>query len=135
MLPDVPLVEVDHLAQLGHCRVAPVPNQLKHLLATRAEVVRPARRRIGWPFVRRSEGLKVSPLDVPPTAPHPRPQRLAAEDPAKAEVVKLRFFAGMRIPEAAEVLGVSKATATRWWTYARAWLYAAVQKDDDEHRP
>jgi len=46
----------------------------------------------------------------------------AAEDPVKAELVKLRFFAGLSAQEAADALGVSRATADRYWTYARAWL-------------
>ncbi len=56
--------------------------------------------------------------------------RLAALDPLKAELVKLRFFAGMTIPEAADVLRVSHATAERYWTYARVWLYCELGGDD-----
>lgn len=48
--------------------------------------------------------------------------RLAAEDPKKAELVRLRYFTGMQIKEAALVLGISVPTATRYWTYSRAWL-------------
>jgi RNA polymerase sigma factor (TIGR02999 family) len=48
---------------------------------------------------------------------------LAARDPVKADLVKLRYFAGMTIEEAAEALGVSAATAKRYWAYSRAWLY------------
>jgi RNA polymerase sigma factor (TIGR02999 family) len=48
---------------------------------------------------------------------------LQAEDPAKAELVKLRFFTGLSIEEAAGVLGVSRATADRYWSYSRAWLH------------
>ena len=44
--------------------------------------------------------------------------RLAEESPARAELVKLRFFAGLTVPEAAEVLGISVATAERYWTFA-----------------
>jgi RNA polymerase sigma factor (TIGR02999 family) len=50
--------------------------------------------------------------------------RLAVESPVRAELVKLRFFAGMTVAEAAHVLGISVATAERYWTYARARLYA-----------
>ncbi len=50
-------------------------------------------------------------------------QRFAEEDPSKAALVKLRYFAGLRLSEAAEVLGISDATAKRYWAYARAWLY------------
>jgi RNA polymerase sigma factor (TIGR02999 family) len=53
--------------------------------------------------------------------------KLAALDKEKAELVKLRFFVGMTIEEAAAVLGISEATAKRWWIYARAWLYAEVR--------
>ncbi len=49
--------------------------------------------------------------------------RLAEESPARAELVKLRYFAGMTVPEAAEVLGISVATAERYWTYARTRLF------------
>jgi RNA polymerase sigma factor (TIGR02999 family) len=52
--------------------------------------------------------------------------RLEAESPAKATLVKLRFFAGMTIPEAAKALGISLATAERYWTYARCWLHAEL---------
>ena len=49
--------------------------------------------------------------------------KFAAEDPAKAELVKLRYFIGLSIPEAAAALGMSESTAKRAWAYARAWLY------------
>ena len=55
--------------------------------------------------------------------------KLAAKDPLKAELVKLRYFAGMTIEEAAGVLGISAATAKRWWTYTRAWLYQEIAGD------
>jgi RNA polymerase sigma factor (TIGR02999 family) len=51
---------------------------------------------------------------------------LAAKDPVKAELVKLRYFAGLTADEAAAVLGLSPSTADRYWTYARAWLRRAV---------
>ena len=49
-------------------------------------------------------------------------EKFAALDPKKAELVKLRYFVGMTMPEAAEVLGISEPTAKRHWAYARAWL-------------
>jgi len=52
--------------------------------------------------------------------------RLAEESPARAQLVKLRFFAGLSVCEAAEALGISLATAERYWTYARTWLYAEL---------
>ncbi len=54
---------------------------------------------------------------------------LAERSPAKAEVVKLRYFAGMTIPEIASCLGISVATAERHWAFARAWLYSELNDD------
>jgi RNA polymerase sigma factor (TIGR02999 family) len=53
--------------------------------------------------------------------------RLAAEEPDKARLVQLRFFAGLSTPDAAAALGISVATAERWWTFARVWLYSELQ--------
>ena len=52
--------------------------------------------------------------------------KLAATEPAKADLVKLRFFAGLTMPQAADALGVSLATAERYWTFAKAWLYSEL---------
>jgi RNA polymerase sigma factor (TIGR02999 family) len=52
--------------------------------------------------------------------------RLAGIEPAKAELVKLRFFAGLTMPEAAAALNISLATAERHWTFAKSWLYAEL---------
>ena len=60
--------------------------------------------------------------------------RFAAVEPQQAELVKLRYFVGLKIEEAAEVLGISEATAKRWWAYARAWLYETIQKGDADIR-
>ena len=53
---------------------------------------------------------------------------LAAQDPRKAELVKLRYFIGLSVAEAAEALGISQPTAKRDWAYARAWLFRAIQR-------
>jgi RNA polymerase sigma factor (TIGR02999 family) len=55
--------------------------------------------------------------------------KLAAEDPVKAELVKLRYFAGLTLEQAADALHLSSATAKRSWAYARAWLYHAVAEE------
>jgi RNA polymerase sigma factor (TIGR02999 family) len=55
-------------------------------------------------------------------------ERFAALEPQQAELVKLRYFVGLKIEEAAEVLGISEATAKRWWAYARAWLFHEIGK-------
>ena len=57
--------------------------------------------------------------------------RLAAVEPQQAELVKLRYFVGLRIEQAAEVLGISEATAKRWWAYARAWLFNEISAPPD----
>jgi RNA polymerase sigma factor (TIGR02999 family) len=57
--------------------------------------------------------------------------RLAAEEPAKAQLVQLRFFAGLSTPEAAAALGISVATAERWWAYARTWLFSELQGGEE----
>jgi RNA polymerase sigma factor (TIGR02999 family) len=53
--------------------------------------------------------------------------RFAALEPQQAELVKLRYFVGLKTNEAADVLGISEATAKRWWAYARAWLFNEIQ--------
>ena len=58
--------------------------------------------------------------------------RFALEEPRKAELVVLRFFAGMTIPEAAKALGVSVPTAERWWAFARTWLYADLEGENSQ---
>ena len=57
--------------------------------------------------------------------------RLAAEEPIKAELVKLRYFAGLSLEEAALCLNLSPASAKRYWTVARAWLFAALSEPGD----
>jgi RNA polymerase sigma factor (TIGR02999 family) len=56
--------------------------------------------------------------------------RLEAHDPVKAQLVKLRYFAGLPIRDVAEVLGISTATADRYWAYARAWLQHAMTETE-----
>jgi RNA polymerase sigma factor (TIGR02999 family) len=73
--------------------------------------------------------------DVRPAAPEPSEEllaldealdRLATKDPLKAELVKLRHFAGLTIEQAAQALGISPTTANRYWAYARAWLHQEI---------
>ena len=54
-------------------------------------------------------------------------EKLAAHDPAKADLVKLRYFAGMNNAEVAALMGVSEPNVKRQWTYAKAWLLAAIE--------
>jgi RNA polymerase sigma factor (TIGR02999 family) len=61
--------------------------------------------------------------------------KLASADPQAAQLVQLRYFAGLSIPEAAQVLGVSPRSADRLWAYARVWLFREVGGDvpNDQH--
>ena len=59
-------------------------------------------------------------------AVHEALDKLETQDRIKADLVKLRYFVGMTIEEAAEVLGISEPTAKRYWRYARAWLYHEI---------
>jgi len=57
--------------------------------------------------------------------------RLAQKHPEKAELVKLRYFTGFTVAEAAQALGISTTTADRYWTYARAWLFRELAPDEE----
>jgi RNA polymerase sigma factor (TIGR02999 family) len=58
-------------------------------------------------------------------------ERFSVVDPLKAELVKLRYFGGLSEPDAAETLGISRATASRYWTFARAWLINAIDEKNE----
>ena len=53
-------------------------------------------------------------------------EKLRHLDETKAQLVKLRYFAGLTVEQAGEVLGISRATADRYWTFARTWLYNEI---------
>jgi RNA polymerase sigma factor (TIGR02999 family) len=57
-------------------------------------------------------------------------EKLAQKDSRKAELVKLRYFAGLTMEQTAEMLGISLATANRWWNYARAWLHQEITNSE-----
>jgi RNA polymerase sigma factor (TIGR02999 family) len=110
----------------------------RHFFAAAAEAMRrilveSARRRKSR---KRGGGLVRHDLDaVQPAAPDLGEEllaldealdRLAAADPLKAELVKLRHFAGLTVEEAARALGISSTTANRYWAYARAWLHQEI---------
>jgi RNA polymerase sigma factor (TIGR02999 family) len=89
---------------------------------------------------RRGGGQKRLPLEhVEIAAPEPSLDVLALDealarfeqvDRLKADLVKLRYFAGLTVEQAAEALGISATTADRYWSYARAWLHAELKKGD-----
>jgi RNA polymerase sigma factor (TIGR02999 family) len=79
--------------------------------------------------------------DVEIGAPEPAVDLLAVNDALKkferldkegADLVKLRYYAGLTLPQAADALGISPSTADRQWAYARAWLHAELREDDAE---
>ncbi len=61
---------------------------------------------------------------------HEALERFEQTDRVAAEIVKLRYYAGLTIPQAAETLGISSTTADRFWAYARAWLHTELKKGD-----
>jgi RNA polymerase sigma factor (TIGR02999 family) len=71
------------------------------------------------------------PLEV--LAVHELLEQLAQKSPRKAELVKLRYFLGCTLSEAAQVLGVAPATAEEDWTYARAWLRRQWLRDEEKN--
>jgi len=66
--------------------------------------------------------------DTDVLAVHEALEAFRAVDAQAAELVTLRYFGGMTLPEAAEILGISISTADRWWLYAKTWLYQQLQR-------
>ena len=60
--------------------------------------------------------------------------QFAMVEPKKAELVKLRYFGGMNLKDAGRILGISEPTAVRWWNYAKAWLFDAIDGKPTKHR-
>lgn len=111
-----------------------------HFFGAAAEAMRRilidrARRKLAARHGGRQERVDLDEIDI--AAPTPDDELLAVSDalerfekidPAKAQLVKLRYFAGLTNEEAAPLLDISVPTAKRWWTYARAWLYANLPR-------
>ena len=112
-----------------------------HFFAAAAEAMRrilveAARRKLAAKHGANAEHVDADEIEIAaPTekddellAVHEALDALATHDARKAELVKLRYFAGLTIEEAAEVLGISAPTAKRDWTYARAWLFREIAR-------
>jgi RNA polymerase sigma factor (TIGR02999 family) len=114
----------------------------RHFYAAAAEAMRrilveQARRKRS---LKRGRGLVRQELDeAESAAPEPREdllaldealERLSAKDKLKADLVKLRYFAGLTGEQAAQALGISRATADRYWAYARSWLHREMTHGD-----
>lgn len=126
----VRLVDVDkaqHWDSRGHFFAA-AAEAMRRILVENAR--RKRRKKHGGEFVR----LEIGEVDLATATTDERLleidealERLAKEDSQAAELVKLRFFAGFSITEAAELLGLSRTTAYEQWAYARAWLRCEVE--------
>lgn len=125
--------------RLVNVKQAPNWNSCGHFFAAAAEAMRrilvdQARRKRS---LRRGGNLQRQPIEdqqieapepsVDPVALHEALERFQEVDAQAAQIVKLRYFAGLTIPQTAAVLGISTSTADRSWTYARAWLHAALK--------
>jgi RNA polymerase sigma factor (TIGR02999 family) len=103
---------------------------MRHILVDNARRKRRAKHGGGW----RRQALDEA-VPAPPTAAgdllalDEALTRLAAQDPEAAEVVQLRYFAGLSVEEAAHTLGISRASAYRHWNFARAWLLQELSGD------
>jgi RNA polymerase sigma factor (TIGR02999 family) len=122
-------------------------NSRGHFFAACAEAMRrilvdQARRKLS---LRRGGGLQRHPIEdreieapepaVDLLAVHEALERFEGVDATAAQIVKLRYFAGLTIPQAAETLGISTSTADRSWAYARAWLHTALKQDAGDRSP
>jgi RNA polymerase sigma factor (TIGR02999 family) len=117
---------------------APSWNSRGHFFAAAAEAMRRilienARRKRTEKHGGELDRIELSGVDLPAStssedilAVDEALSKLAAEDPTKAELVKLRYFGGLSVEDAGRVLGISRATADRYWAYARVWLYSEL---------
>lgn len=97
---------------------------MRRILIARARRKQTQRRGAGAPHLDVDEIELASPApDDQLLALNDALDRFAALAPQQAELLKLRYFVGLKIEESAEILGISEATAKRWWAYARAWLF------------
>ena len=139
------LVHEAYLRLVGGDAASAGWNSRGHFFGAAAEAMRRilvenARRKRAVKHAGERERVSLEGLDVVDEAPPEQLlaldealTRLAADDPQKAELVKLRFFTGLSIEATAQALAISPATAKRWWTFARAWLLREVE--DQGRRP
>jgi RNA polymerase sigma factor (TIGR02999 family) len=105
---------------------------MRRILLDRARDRRRIKRGGGW------RRLQLDQIDLPVAEPpddllalEEALEKLGQEDPLCAELVKLRFFAGLTSEEAAAALGLARRTADRYWAFARSWLYDALRQGDE----
>ena len=102
--------------------------------AMRCILIENARKKSRWKRGGRLERVELEGLELAADTPpdtllvvHEALEKLAAEDPPKAELVRLRFFIGLTNAEAAKVLGLSEPTVKRYWDFSRAWLLREIR--------
>lgn len=115
-------------------------NSRAHFFGAAAEAMRrilieTARRKASLRHGGGSERVSVNEIDLPQNEPEERLlqisealDQLAKEEPQAAEVVKLRYFAGLSNPQVAETLGISLRSVERHWTWAKAWLFRWIRQ-------
>jgi RNA polymerase sigma factor (TIGR02999 family) len=102
---------------------------MRRILVDRARAHRRAKRSGRWARISLDPELAVTqPIEIDVLDLDAALARLAEFDPRRSRMAELRFFAGLSLDEAAEVLGISRATAERDWTVARAWLFDALSR-------
>jgi RNA polymerase sigma factor (TIGR02999 family) len=119
------LVDQRHAVWQNRAQFFGVASQMmRRILVDRARARRMAKRSGQWARVTLDEAAKASPpVDVDVLDLDAALTRLAAVDPRKSRIAELRFFGGLSLEEAAEVIGISRATVERDWQAARAWLF------------
>lgn len=127
--------------KLGSAAISGWRNQT-HFFASTAQVMRHilvdrARRRSASRHGGGKAHVNVDDIDIPDHAEDDEllaldeaVERLTAAHPEMAELVKLRCFGGLEVNQAALALGISRATANRWWLFARTWLYREIKGTD-----
>lgn len=108
--------------------IAAAAEAMRRILIERARRKHRLRRGGGWQRVELEHvTVAIDDPDETVLAVHEALDRLAASDPLKAEIVKLRYFVGMSHQEIATALGLAEPTVRRHWAYARSWLYAELK--------
>ena len=111
---------------------AAVAEAMRRILIDRARDRRRLKRGGTWRRLRLDE-IDLSVAEPPDELPalDEALQKLAKEDPLSAELVKLRFFAGLTLEDAAATLNIARRTADRYWAFARSWLFDELSKGED----
>jgi RNA polymerase sigma factor (TIGR02999 family) len=117
-----------------NCRhfFAAAAEAMRRILIDRARDKHRLKRGGGWRRLR-LDHIDLS-VDEPPeelVALDDALQKLAQADPLCAELVKLRFFAGLTLEQAAKALGIARRSADRYWAFARSWLYDELRRADE----